>query len=194
MNSRKKIYGLIRNNETEYNFDKIVEDVSKGTDVYFVGNDEAISQVFVTEKIGGPFFWERYNENLQLYEITKATPKVMIESNFKSQVFEYGKEIIVEYIITNNSNDELKINSIELDLPKGLKFDGMFGESYIKDGPGISLGKYMWVSDNYFIPVNSKINFIFKITPEKLGDFNINLRLTTGGVFFSAKEMAFKIN
>ncbi|MHB1347830.1 MAG: protein O-mannosyl-transferase family [Candidatus Humimicrobiaceae bacterium] len=191
---QQKNIRLIRNNETEYNFDKIVEDVSKGTSVYFVGNDEAISQVFVTEKIGGPFFWERYNENLQLYEITKATPKVMIEGNFKSQIFEYGKEIIMEYIITNNSNDELKINSFELDLPKGLKFDGMFDESEIKDGPGISLGKYMWVSDDYFIPVNSKISFIFKITPEELGNFKVNLRLTTGGVFFSAKEMSFKIN
>ncbi|MHB1376739.1 MAG: hypothetical protein ACYCXB_04845, partial [Candidatus Humimicrobiaceae bacterium] len=86
------------------------------------------------------------------------------------------------------------INSIELELPKGLGFDGMFNESYIKSDPGISMGKYMWVSDNYVIPVNSKINLIFKVIPEKTGDFNIKLRLTTGGVYFTAKEMSFKIN
>ena len=143
--------------------------------------------------VGGDTSWYMI-ELPQMSLLTKATPKVMIESNFKNQVFEYGKEIIMEYIITNNSNDVLKINSIELDLPKGLKFDGMFDESNIKDGPGIGLGKYMWVSDDYFIPINSKINFTFKITPEELGDFKVNLRLTTGGVFFSAKEMAFKLN
>jgi hypothetical protein len=185
---------LIRNSESEYNFDKIVDDVTKGTHVYFVGNDAAISQVFVTEKVGKPFYWDRYKENLQLYEITKAAPKVEIDSNFKSQVFKFGREIIVEYTIKNNSNNELKINSFELELSKGLKFNGMLDESYIKDGPGVSMGKYMWVSDNYVIPVNSKINFIFKVMPEKTGDFNIKLRLTTGGVFFTAKEMPFKIN
>jgi len=100
----------------------------------------------------------------------------------------------MEYTITNNSSEELKINSIELELSKGLKFIGMSNESYIKDGPGISMGRYMWVSDNYKIPVNSQIKFVFNIMPEKIGDFNIKLRLTTGGVFFTAKEMAFKIN
>ena len=191
---KEKNIQLIRNSDSEYNFDKIVDDVTKGTHIYFVGNDTAISHIFVTEKVGKPFYWERYKENLQLYEITKATPKVEIESNFKSQVFKFGKEVIMEYIIKNNSNDDLKINSIELELPKGLKFNGMFNESYIKSDPGISMGKYMWVSDNYVIPVNSKINLIFKVIPEKTGDFNIKLRLTTGGVFFAAKEMSFKIN
>ena len=191
---KEKNIQLIRNSDSEYNFNKIVDDVTKGTHIYFVGNDTAISQIFVTEKVGKPFYWERYKENLQLYEITKATPKVEIESNFKSQVFKFGKEVIMEYIIKNNSNDDLKINSIELELPKGLKFNGMFNESYIKSDPGISMGKYMWVSDNYVIPVNSKINLIFKVIPEKTGDFNIKLRLTAGGVFFTAKEMSFKIN
>jgi len=191
---KEKNIRLIRNNESEYNFDKIVEDVNKGTYVYFVGNDEAISQVFVTEKIGKPFYWERYNENLQLYVVTKATPKVKIVGDFKNEIFEFGKEIIMEYAITNNSDKELKINSIELELSKGLKFIGMLNESYIKDGPGISMGKYMWVSDNYKIPVNSQINFVFILKPEKIGDFNIKFRLTTGGVFFTAEEMAFKIN
>ncbi|MHB1254147.1 MAG: glycosyltransferase family 117 protein [Candidatus Humimicrobiaceae bacterium] len=191
---KEKNIRLIRNSDSEYNFDKIVDDVTKGTHIYFVGNDTAITQVFVTEKVGKSFYWEWYKENLQLYEITKASPKVEIESNFKNQIFKFGKEVIMEYIITNNSSDELKINSIELELPKGLKFKGMLNESYIKDGPGISMGKYMWVSNNYIIPVNSKINFVFKVTPEKTGDFNIKLRLTTGGVFFTAKEMAFKIN
>lgn len=191
---QKKNIQLIRNNESEYNFDKIVDDVTKGIHIYFVGNDTAITQVFVTEKVGKSFYWERYKENLQLYEITKATPKVSIESNFKSQVFKFGKEVIMEYSIINNSTDDLKINSIELSLSKGLKFSGMLSESYIKDDPGVSMGKYMWVSDNYIVPVNSKINLVFKVIPVKTGDFNINLRLTTGGIYFTAKEMSFKIN
>jgi hypothetical protein len=190
----KKNIQLIRNSDSEYNFDKIVGDIANGVHIYFVGNDTAITQAFVTEKVGKPFYWERYKENLQLYEITKATPKIKIESNFKSQVFKFGKEVIMEYIITNNSDDDLKINSIELALPNGLKFNGMLNEGFIKDDPGISMGKYMWVSDNYIVPVNSKINLIFKITPTKTGDFIIKLRLTTGGVYFTAKEMAFKIN
>jgi len=185
---------LIRNSDSEYNFDKIVADVTKGIHVYFIGNDAAISQIFVTEKVGKPFYWERYKENIQLYEITKASPKVEIESNFISQVFKFGKEVTMEYVITNNSNDDLKIDSIELELPKGLKFSGMLNESYIKNDPGISMGKYMWVSDNYTVPINSKINLIFKVTPVKTDDFNINLRLTTGGVYFNAKELSFKIN
>jgi hypothetical protein len=190
---KEKNIRLIRNNESEYDFDKIVEDVAKGTHVYFVGNDTAISQVFVTEKVGKPFYWERYNENLQLYEITKATPKVVIESNFKSSVFEFGKEVVLEYLISNGSNADLKINSIELELPKGLKFIGMLDESHIKSDPGISMGKYMWVSDKYTVPFNSKINFSFKVIPIEKGDFNIKLRLTTGGVYFIAKDMSFKI-
>jgi hypothetical protein len=191
---KEKNIHLIRNSESEYNFDKIVDDVTKGTHVYFIGNDTAISQIFVTEKVGKPFYWERYHENLQLYEITKPTLRVGIESNFKSQVFKFGEEVILEYIITNGSSDDLKINSIELQLPKGLKFIGMFNESYIKNDPGISMGKYMWVSNDYTIPINSKINFSFKIIPVKTGDFNIKLRLTTGGVYFAAKDMSFKIN
>ena len=179
---KEKNIRLIRNSESEYNFDKIVDDVTKGTHIYFVGNDTAISQIFVTEKVGKPFYWERYKENLQLYEITKATPKVEIESNFKSQVFKFGKEVIMEYIIKNNSNDDLKINSIELELPKGLKFGGMDSESNIKSDPGISMDKYMWVSDNYIVQTNSKINLIFKVIPVKTGDFNIRFILLLTGI------------
>ena len=191
---KEKNIKLIRNSESEYNFDKIVSDLENGTHVYFIGNDTSISQVFVTKKVGTSFYWERYNENLQLYEITKATPKVKIESNFKNQIFKFGKEVILEYLITNGSNGDLKINSIELELPKGLKFNGMLEESHIKNDPGISMGKYMWVSDNYIIPINSKMNFSFRIIPVKPGDFNVKLRLTAGGVYFDAKEMLFKIN
>ena len=191
---KEKNIQLIRNSESEYNFDKIVSDLTSGTHVYFIGNDTAISQIFVTEKLGKSFYWQRYNENLQLYEITKATPKVKIESNFKNQIFKFGKEVILEYLITNGSSDDLKINSIELELPKGLKFSGMLDESQIKNDPGISMGKYMWVSDNYIIPINSKMILSFRVIPAKPGDFNIKLRLTAGGVYFDAKEMSFKIN
>ncbi len=185
---------LIKNSETEYNFDKIVSDLLNGTHVYFVGNDTAISHVFVTEKVGKSFYWQRYDENIQLYEITKDTPGLKIESNFKNQIFKFGKEVILEYSITNQSDNDLKINSIELEIPKGLKFSGMSDESQIKNDPGISMGKYMWVSDAYIIPLNSKMIFSFRIIPVKPGDFNIKLRLTAGGVYFDAKEMSFKIN
>jgi len=191
---KEKNIQLIRNTESEYNFDKIVSDLASGTHVYFIGNDTAISQIFVTEKVGKSFYWQRYNENLQLYEITKATPKVKIESNFKNQIFKFGKEVILEYLVTNGSNSDLKINSIELELPKGLKFSGMLNESQIKNDPGLSMGKYMWVSDDYIIPLNDKMIFSFRVIPAKPGYFNIKLRLTAGGVYFDAKEMSFKIN
>jgi len=185
---------VIKENDSEYCLDKIIEDVTNGIHVYFIGNETAINQAFATEKVGEPFYWERFNENLQLYEITKDSPKIKIEGDFENHNFQFGKEIIVKYIITNKSSDGLKINSIELELPEGLKFDGMVDDSDIKDGPGISKGKFMWVSDNYNIEVDEKLNFVFKIIPERTGDFNIKLRLTTGGVFFTARELSFNVN
>lgn len=190
----KKNIQLIGNTENEYNFDHIIGQVSNGIPVYFVGNDKAINQIFVTEKISEPYFWDRYNENLQLYRITKSTPRVEIENSIKSQDLKFGKEIIMEYKIKNNSDNELKIDSIELKLPQELKFSGVLQDGYIKQDPGISKGMYMWVSDNYIIPAEGEINLIFKVMPAKIGDFNIKLRLTTGGIYFDAKDLSFQIN
>ncbi|MCL6088220.1 MAG: DUF2723 domain-containing protein [Actinobacteria bacterium] len=184
---------LVGNSEAEYNFDKIAEQVKKGIPVYFVGNDDAINQIFVTEKVGKSFYWDRYDENLQLYKITKAAPKVEIISNINSNDLKFGKEIIIEYKIKNNGNEILKINSIELKLPEGLKFSGVLQDGYIKQDPGISRGMYMWVSD-YIVPSESDINLIFKVTAAKIGIFNIKLKMTTGGIYFNAKDLSFQVN
>ena len=185
---------LIGNDEAEYSYKNIINQIEKGSPVYFVGNDKAINQIFVTKEIGEPYFWDRYNENLQLYRITKSTPRVEIENSIKSQDLKFGKEIIIEYKFKNNSDSELKIDSIELKLPQELKFSGVIQDGYIKQDPGISKGMYMWVSDNYIVPAESEINLIFKVMPAKTGDFNIKLRLTTGGIYFDAKDLSFQIN
>jgi len=185
---------LISNNDVEYTYENIINQVGNGIPVYFVGNDKAINQIFVTKKIGESYFWDRYSENLQLYRITKSTPKVEIENFIKSQDLKFGKEIIIEYKIKNNSDNELKIDSIELKLPPELKFSGVLQDGYIKQDPGISKGMYMWVSDNYIVPAESEINLIFKVMPAKTGDFNIKLRLTTGGIYFNAEDLSFQIN
>ncbi|MCE5330372.1 DUF2723 domain-containing protein [bacterium] len=185
---------LIGNNETEYTYENIINQVENGIPVYFVGNDKAINQIFVAEKVGKSYFWDRYNEELQLYKITKSTPRVVIENFIKSQDLKFGKGIVIEYKIKNNSSSQLKIDSIELKLPQGLKFSGVLKDGYIKQDPGISQGKYMWVSDNYIIPSEDAISLIFKVVPTKVDNFNIKLRLTTGGVYFDAKDLSFQIN
>ncbi|MDD5658873.1 MAG: DUF2723 domain-containing protein [Actinomycetota bacterium] len=185
---------LIGNNENEYTYENIISQIENGIPVYFVGNDKAINQIFVTEKIGKPYYWDRYNEELQLYKITKSAPKVVIESFIKNEDFKFGKDIIIEYKINNNSNSQLKIDSIELKLPKELKFYGVLKDGYIKQDPGISRGKYMWVSDDYVIQSESNINLIIKLMPIKRGNFDIELRLTTGGVYFNAKNLSFQID
>lgn len=185
---------LIGNNENEYTYENITSRIENGIPVYFVGNDKAINQIFVTEKIGKPYYWERYNEELQLYKITKSTPKVVIESFIRNEDFKFGKDIIIEYKINNNSSSQLKIDSIELKLPKELKFYGVLKDGYIKQDPGISQGKYMWVSDDYVIQSESNINLILKLMPTRTGNFDIELRLTTGGVYFDAKKLSFQID
>jgi hypothetical protein len=191
---KEKNIQIISNNDAEYNFENIIKQVSGGTSVYFIGNDASISKIFVTEKIGKPFYWDRYNENLQLYKITKAEPRIKIKSIIKSQELKFGKEIVIEYKIKNNSNDVLKINSIELKLPEGLKFAGVLSEGYIKQNPGISRGMYMWVSDNYIITAGNEINLVFKIIPTKTGNFSVKLKLTTYGIYFDAEDLLLKIN
>jgi len=185
---------IITNNDQNYKFDNIINQVSKGIPVYFIGVDTNINKVFTTEKIGNAFYWDRYNENLQLYKIVNSQPRISIDYDIKSNQLKYGKEITIEYIFKNNSDEILKINSIELKLPEGLKFLGISNDGFIKQNPGLSRGMYMWVSDNYIISPKDKINLIFKVLPTKIGKFDIKLRLTTYGIYFDSNDLILNVN
>ncbi len=177
----------------EYTVEDMIESLNEGITVYFVGNSNALLSVFDAEQIGRTYSWERYNEVLKLYKVIEPVVNIEISYSSDSYTQDFGKEFTIEYTIQNKNKKNIKISSLELELPDNIEFIGTKPSGYINQDPGLSRGMYMWVSDSYIIKGESEINLIVELRGVRPGKSLIKFRLTTNEVYVNADDIEIEI-
>lgn len=186
----KKNIEYISHKVPEYTAKNMLEAFENGTTVYFVGNSEILKKVFKAVQTGKSYYWDRYNEMLQLYRVTGVLAAIPEISYFsESYTREFGEEFTLEYIIKNKSTEDIKITSFELELPGNIEFKGTDSRGYVNQDPGLSRGSYMWVSDSYIAEAESEISLIVKLKGIEPGRSVIKFRLTTGGFYVDCEDV-----
>ncbi len=178
----------------EYSAKNMMEALDNGITVYYVGNDEVLKTMFKAEQVGITYLWARYDEMLRLYMVNEAIadiPEISYSSD--SYTREFGEEFTIEYKIKNEDKESVKITSLELELPGNIKFLETVPGGYIEQGPGLSQGIYMWVSDSYIIEAGGEINLIIKLKGAAPGKSLIRFRLTTGGFYVDCDDIEIEI-
>jgi hypothetical protein len=183
---------FITNNDPEYTINNMKENLKNGKTIYFIGTDTKLKQYFFVQQIGEGYFWPRYKENLIFYKII-AEFNFNIEYVIDSKIKKFGDKFNLEYIVKNDSDIDIKITSFELSLPNNIMFLNVVDKGYIKQGPGLSKGKYIWVSDSYIIKPHSSINLILELRGKSTGKSIIKFRLTTQGIYFESNDLEIEI-
>jgi hypothetical protein len=183
---------FITNNDPEYTINNMKENLKNGKTIYFVGTDTKLKQFFSMQQIGESYFWPRYKENLVFYKIIDEF-NINIEYVIDSKIKKFGDKFNLEYIVKNDSNMDIKITSFELSLPNNIMFLDVIDKGYIKQGPGLSKGKYIWVSDSYIIKPHSSINLIVELRGKSTGKSIIKFRLTTQDIYFESNDLEIEI-
>lgn len=189
----KKGIEFIYHNDEEYTVENIMADAGKGLTIYFVGNTKFLKTYFEIEQIGKTYYWNWHKEILRLYKIKGLTVNIDISHNIDSHTHEFGKAFILEYIIINNNGNSINISSIELGLPDNLELASVEPDGYIDQGPGMSRGMYMWVSDEYIIEGNSSINLKINLLGIAPGESIIKFRVTAAGKYIESKDIEIEI-
>ena len=177
----------------EYSQKNALKDFEAGKNVYFVGKESAFKLMFNAEKTGRIFLVRRYDEFLQLYKITSVFKSLEIDCTLDDKVKEFGEKFQIEFTIENRNSEPIQITSIELELPKNIEFVDVDPEGYIDQGPGMSRGIYMWVSDNYIIEPDSEVNLIAYLRGSAPGKSIIDFRITTHDVYIKADGIEIEI-
>jgi len=178
----------------EYSARNMMDALDMGTTVYFVGNEEVLNTMFEAEQVGITYIWDRYDEKLRLYRAAGAIANIPeISYHTDSHTREFGEEFTVEYIIKNEDKGSVKITSLELELPGSIKFIETVPCGCVEQGPGLSQGIYMWVSDSYIIESGGEMNLIVKLKGTEPGKSLIKFRLTTGGFYVDCDDIEIEI-
>ena len=177
----------------EYSHENALMDLNAGKDVYFVEKEALFKLMFNTEKVGRIFLVKRYGEFLQLYKVTSVFKSPEIDYFLDDKEKKFGEKFQIEFTIKNTNTEPVKITSMELKLPDNIDFLDVDPAGYIDQGPGMSRGIYMWVSDDYYADANSEINLIVNLQGTRLGKSTINFRITTHDGYIEADEIEIKI-
>jgi peptidoglycan/xylan/chitin deacetylase (PgdA/CDA1 family) len=117
----------------------------------------------------------------------------LIDAEIENMVDPYpektGEEFTLRYIIKNNSIQDIKISSLELELPDNLKLTGIGPGGYIDQLPGLSNGTYMWVSDLYEVKGEGEIDLKLRLKAIDRGKSNIKFRITTNYVYIESDDI-----
>jgi len=177
----------------EYSQENALEDFEVGRDVYFVEKEAVFKLMFNTEKVGRIFLVRRYGEFLQLYKISSVFKSPEINYFLDNKEKKFGEKFYIEFTIENKNPEPVQINSIELELSDNIEFIDVDPKGYIGQGPGMSRGMYMWVSDDYIIGSNSEINLIVYLQGSAPGKSIIDLRITTHDAYIEADGIEIEI-
>lgn len=189
----KKNIKIIRN----VNMDQlkvIVKENAGKNDIYYTDAYlPDLSQYYGVSKFGERFYQEGFEERFSVYKINSI--KVDVEISAEKENFEigFGNKITVSYLIKNNSKTILKMSSIELKLPKMLKFVEVDSGSDMKSGPGMAKGIYMWTAGPYLVEPGKQYKLSFLCQASSKADGEIEFRITTGGMYVEGPKVKVKV-
>lgn len=155
-----------------------------------------ITPFFELKQIGYGIYWKDYREQLKTWEILSFKKYVDFASSETSIEMKFGDEKTFSYTIKNHSStDLLKIDSIELELPKNLKLLGIDeAQSDIKDMPGRARGIYMWTKGPYVLEPGKELKVAVKVQAVAPGEDIIGFRITTMKIYEPAPDIKVLIN
>ena len=146
-----------------------------------------------TKQANKKYYWERYNESLTLYQATAIMLDLDIEYKINNKIQEFGKPSSVEYIIKNNITETTKLTSFVLELPDSIELISVDESGYINQYPAMSQGKWMWVSDKYFVDGKEEINIILNLRATRPGDTIVKFSLTANKIYVEAGDLELEI-
>ena len=82
---------------------------------------------------------------------------------------------------------------MELELPDNIEFVSVEPDGYIDQGPGMSRGMYMWVSDQYIVDGNSQINLKVNLRGTIPRRSIIQFRITYYDNYINAQDIEIEI-
>jgi hypothetical protein len=179
---KEKRVKFITNEDKDYSLDLITDVFNEGKTVYIIGNEQSINKKLNFEKTGLNFELKKMDEILSVKKITGEKIKLDLSYNIISAPENSGDIFTLEFIITNNNAQKVKIDSFELKLPQNIELISVDKKGYFKQDPGFAQAKFMWVGDSYFIEGNSKINLILNLKINSFKEETIKFRITTQGV------------
>ncbi len=189
----KKEITYIYHNSPEYSVENMIEAFDKNIPVYFVGNSTTLGLTFNTEQIGKTYYWDWYNESLQLFKVVSPVVNIEISCSADNLVQEFSKKFTLEYTARNKNKESINISSIELELPDNIELVEVRADGYINQQPGLSRDMYMWVSDSYVIEGEDKINLIVELRGTRPGKALIKFRVTTHNTYVDCDDIEIEI-
>jgi len=189
----KKEITYIYHNSPEYSVENMIEACRKNIPVYFVGNSKTLGLTFNTEQIGKTYYWDRYNESLRLFKVVSPMVNIEISCSADNLTQEFSKKFTLEYTARNKNKENIKISSLELELPDNIELVGVRADGYINQQPGLSRGMYMWVSDSYAIDGEGKINLIIELRGVRPGKSLIKFRITAHAAYVDCDDIEIEI-
>jgi hypothetical protein len=204
-----KNISYITNNSPDYTVENIIKDLEASKQVYLVGIQDFLIPLFNIEKIN-EYRWPRFSENIIVYRVTgqklqlEITPAVngQVANLQNPAVIKFGQTFALEYKITNNYNQDIKVTSLELSLPQNIKFaetdKSAATEStdpksaYIADDPGISRGKYMWVKE-YIVKPGASLTLKINLKAQAPGDTVIKFSATSQDFYMASPDVQLSI-
>jgi len=184
---------FITHKDSRYSIDDMKESLENNVLVYFIGNKTIFMPYFDIKQIGQKYYWQRYNESLILYQATTAMLDLDIEYKIDNKTQEFGKPFSVEYIIKNNITETTKITSFVLELPDSIELISVDEGGYINQYPSMSQGKWMWVSDKYFVDGKEEINIILNLRATRPGDNIVKFSLTANKIYVESGDLELEI-
>ncbi len=157
------------------------------TDVYLPD----LTQYYSVSQFGGRFFMEGFKENFLIYKVDAINVDVEITTASENLELSFGKKTRISFLVKNNSSVVLNINSIELKLPKALKFIEISPDSDMKSAPGMAQGTYMWTAGPYKVEPGAVYNLSFDCQASAKVEGEIEFRITTGNMFVEGPKIKF---
>ena len=187
---------FIRNNSSQYSLNNMKDNLLRGENVYFIGCKPPaleVSSNFDLTQIGESYYWERYKESLKLFKLDYPKFYFDIEHRIDGNIKKFGEKFKLEYKIKNLLDKNVKITSLELELPESISFLGVDGSGEINQPPGISLGKFMWVYDNLVVGSGSEVNIVLNLRSIIIGKYPVKFRITTNNIYVETEDLILEI-
>jgi hypothetical protein len=179
----KKNIKIIRNVNLDDIKALVKENVGKNDIYYTDAYLPDLSQYYSVSKIGERFYQEGFKESFLVYKINSIRVDVEITAEKENYEIGFGNKITISYFIKNNSTTVLNMSSIELKLPKILKFIEVDSGSDMKSAPGMAKGIYMWTAGPYLVEPGKQYKLSFLCQANTKADGEIEFRITTGGMY-----------
>ena len=138
------------------------------------------------------YLWPRFDEGIILYRVSGEKLSPDIEYHIDSSQVRFGDTFRIEYNIINNNEDDIRVTSLELDVPDGIGFEGVSGDGKIKDTPSNTQGKFMWVRD-YDIEGGGSTDIVLDFRALKPGLHAIRFRITSQDTYFEAEDVGIEV-